>query len=56
MLQAASSSRADAAAEHLIEMANSRGGADNISVIIVAINHPPVAGNETAETREVLVG
>jgi serine/threonine protein phosphatase PrpC len=56
MLQVTLSSGGVAAAGHLIEMANSRGGADNISVVIVAVNQPPVAHTQTAATREVLVG
>jgi serine/threonine protein phosphatase PrpC len=55
MLQAASSCRAAVAAERLIEMANARGGGDNVSVVLVAVNLPPAVCGQAAETREVLV-
>jgi protein phosphatase len=56
MLQVASFSTPGSAAERLIEMANSRGGDDNISVVIIAINPPSSTTEPTAETHEVLVG
>jgi serine/threonine protein phosphatase PrpC len=56
MVQAASSSRSDAAAESLIEMANSRGGADNVSIVIVSVNQSSGSNQRAAKTRDVLVG
>ncbi len=56
MLEAVASSGNDAAAESLIELANSRGGTDNVSAVIVSVSESSRSGQAAKETRDVLVG
>jgi protein phosphatase len=56
MLETASSLRMNLAVERLVEMANSRGGPDNISVILVSVDLPRALQVSNVETREVVVG
>jgi protein phosphatase len=56
MLEVASAARVSSAAKSLIKLANSRGGDDNISVVIVAIDLPSFVAQQSAQTQEVLVG
>jgi PPM family protein phosphatase len=56
MREAVCSLRTNLAVERLVEMANSRGGPDNISVILVSVDSRRDSQVSVVETREVEVG